>query len=197
MFRTVKEAAMRRRLLATAGAAIVLASLSTPAPARAFETVVGGLAGACSRAAKEGRSDSRAMDLCSKALAGEPLNGHDRAGTYVNRGAMRLMNRDYDLAHADFQAALRIMPKMGEAMIGEGGYLISMERWPEAEAWISRGIAAGSEESEKAYYFRGIARWAQDDFKGAYLDFRKASELKPNWRLPKQQLTHFQVRPAS
>lgn len=107
------------------------------------------------------------------------------------------MARDYGPAHADFQSALRIAPNMGEAMIGEGGYLISQERWAEAERAITQGLAAGSEESEKGYYFRGIARWAQDDFKGAYLDFRKASELKPNWALPRQQLSHFTVRPAS
>jgi tetratricopeptide (TPR) repeat protein len=110
---------------------------------------------------------------------------------------MYLMDHDYEAAHADFQDALKIKPNMGEAMIGEGVYLINMERWPAAEAAITQGLQAGTEESEKGYYFRGIARWAQDDYKGAWQDFSKASELKPAWQLPRQQLTHFQVHPGS
>jgi hypothetical protein len=31
---------------------------------------------------------------------------------------------------------------------------------------------------------------------GAYLDFKKASELKPNWELPRQQLQNFHVEQA-
>lgn len=186
---------MRRTILAASAAALALAL--TAGSALAFEQVVGGKAGACSRAAKEGRSDSDALDVCTQALVGEPLNGHDRAGTYVNRGAVHLLRRDNAEAHADFQAALRIDPRMGEAMIGEGGYLITQERWAEAETAITQGLAAGSEEPEKGYYFRGIAKWGQNDFKGAYFDFLKASELKPGWDLPREQMAHFTVKPAS
>lgn len=186
---------MRRTLLTTAAAALMLAGAA--APALAFQVVIGGKAGACSQAARQGRTDEGALELCSQALAGEPLSAHDRAGTYVNRGAIHLMRRDNEEAHADFQQALRIDPGMGEAMIGEGGYLISQERWADAETSITKGLDAGTEEAEKAYYFRGIARWAQDDFKGAYFDFLKASQLKPGWELPRRQLAHFTVKPAS
>jgi len=186
---------MRKTILVASAASLTLAF--TAGSAFAFEQVVGGKAGACSLAAKQGRSDSAAVDVCTQALVGEPLNAHDRAGTYVNRGAIHLLRRDNAEAHADFQSALRIQPSMGEAMIGEGGYLISQERWTEAEKAITDGLAAGSEEPEKGYYFRGIAKWGQDDFKGAYFDFLKASQLKPGWELPRRQLAHFTVKPAS
>ncbi len=71
-----------------------------------------------------------------------------------------------------------------------------MERWPEAEASISRGLELGSEEPEKGYYFRGLARWGQDNFKGAYDDFHKALALRPGWNLPQQQLAYFKVTPV-
>lgn len=187
---------MRNLLLAASASALALAAWSGPGRSSAQTVVYGGLAGECSKVAKAGRFDQAAMDLCTGALAQDVLNRHDRAGTYVNRGAMELRVKATDAAHQDFTAALQLMPSMGEAHIGEGAYLISMERWPEAEAEITRGLDLGSEEPEKGYYFRGIARWGQDNFKGAYLDLHKASELKPDWALPRQQLANFHVQPA-
>jgi tetratricopeptide (TPR) repeat protein len=187
---------MRNTLFAAGGAALALMAWSPADKARGFETVVGGLAGQCSSDAKQGLHDLHALDICTLALAEPQLNLHDRAGTYVDRAAMEILNRDLEKAHQDFDRALKLKPDMGEAHVGEGVYLISMERWPEAEAEVSRGLDLGSEEPEKGYYFRALARWGQENFKGAYLDFRKASELKPGWLLPKQQLTNFKVTPA-
>ena len=187
---------MRRMWLAATSAALVMTSLAAGGRAAAFETVIGGLAGACSSAAKEGLHDSHSVDICTQALDREFLDPHDLAGTHVNRAAMELLNNDWEAAHTDFDRALLIFPKMGEAHIGLGVYMITMERWPEAEAEVNQGLDLGSEEPEKGYYFRGIARWGQDNFKGAYLDLHKASELKPDWALPRQQLANFHVQPA-
>ena len=185
---------MRNFLYAAFGAALIVTGWS--GTALGFEVTVGGLAGQCSSNAKQGLHDPHALEICTQALDEPSLNAHDRAGTYVNRGAMEVLNRDWEEARQDFSQALRIKPDMGEAHIGEGVYLISMQRWPEAEAEVSRGLDLGSEEPEKGYYFRGLARWGQEDFKGAYFDFRKASQLKPGWSLPRQQLANFKVSPA-
>ncbi len=183
-----------RKLLTAVGALVITVGAANAA--RAYSVVVGGLAGQCSSEAKLGATPDHAIGVCTAALARDLLNQRDRAGTFVNRGAMYLLSRDFEPAHADFQQAMRLQPDMGEAHVGEGGYLLTQERFAEAEAEISRGIELGTEQSEKAYYIRGVARWAQDDFKGAYLDFQKASQLRPGWELPRQQLTHFSVRRA-
>ena len=184
---------MRRYRLAAAGAAGVIAALCVTTSANAITMVIGGLAGQCYNYAKDGRYDFSAQDVCSRALSAEPLSAHDRAGTYVNRGAMLLRAKNYEAAHADFREALRIQPGMGEAHVGEGAYLITMQRYAEAEPLLTRGIELGIEEPEKGYYFRGVARWGRDDYKGAYLDFTKASQLKPGWSLPREQLAYFKV----
>jgi tetratricopeptide (TPR) repeat protein len=170
-------------------------ALSTP-PAHAITLVLGGVAGECFQDAKAGRTDPAAIDICTQALSGGGLDAHDLAGTYVNRGAMELSGKDYAAAHRDFQAAMKAMPKLGEAYVGEGAYLVSQERYAEAEPLLTKGLALGLEEPEKGYYYRGVARWGQNDFKGAYLDFKKASELKPNWAPPREQLSNFHVEPA-
>jgi tetratricopeptide (TPR) repeat protein len=182
---------MRKYALAAAGAAVAFGLCG--GTANAFSLVVGGLGGACYAEVKAGHFTRDALDLCSRALQSEYQSDHDIAGTHVNRGAIELYNKDYEAAHADFAEAMKIEPSMGEAYVGEGAYLISMERYADAEPLLSRGIDLGVEEPEKGYYFRGISRWGQDNFKGAYLDFTKASELKPGWTLPREQLTHFHV----
>jgi tetratricopeptide (TPR) repeat protein len=187
---------MRNFLHAAGVAALAMTIWSGADRAFGFQVSVGGLAGECSSNAKKGLHDAHALEICTLALNEPSLNAHDRAGTYVNRGAIEVLNRDWEEAREDFSQALRIKPDMGEAHIGQGAYLISMERWPEAEAEVSRGLDLGSEEPEKGYYFRGLARWGQENFKGAYFDFRKASELKPSWPLPRQQLVNFKVTPV-
>ena len=184
---------MRAKASLLAAAALTLAALG---PVRAATLVVGGLAGECSSRAHAGRRGAEDLEVCSQAIASENLSSHDLAGTYVNRGAMELGSGMTEAAHADFQAALRIAPRTGEAHIGEGAYLIGMERFGEAEGEISHGLKLGSEEAEKGYYFRALARWGQDDFKGAYDDFERAIQLKPGWSLPREQLKKFHVETA-
>lgn len=184
---------MRRFMLAAAGLTAAATALALCGTAHAVTLVFGGLAGECFQQAKAGRSDPDALAVCTRALDGESLNNHDLAGTYINRGAMEMRAKDYAAAHADFRAAMKVMPGMGEAYIGEGAYFITQERYAEAEPQLTRGIALGIEEPEKAYYFRGVARWGEDDYKGAYYDFKKASDLKPNWSLPREQMANFHV----
>ena len=184
---------MLKLVSALAAAALALAAADA---AQAATMVIGGLAGECSNRARAGRIDSDSRDLCARAISFEPLNQHDLAGTYVNRGSMELGGRLNEDAHSDFMAAMRILPSMGEAHVGEGAYLITQERFPEAEAQINQGMKLGSEEPEKGYYFRAVARWGQDNFKGAYDDFNKAIALKPAWSLPRQQLKNFKVETA-
>lgn len=188
---------MPKLVIATLGTAVAAAALVCAGSASAYTATVGGLAGACSQAAKDGKHDERALEFCSLALASEPLNVHDRAGTFVNRGAMHLLNKENAEAHADFAAAIRIEPDMGEAHVGEGGYLISQQRYRDAEAEITHGITLDTEQPERAYYFRGVARWGQDDYRGAYFDFKKAAELKPGWTDPVDQLVYFKVTPTT
>ena len=50
-------------------------------------------------------------------------------------------------------------------------------------------------EPEKAYYNRGVAEERLGDVRSAYFDYRTASQLKPDWSLPKIELARFTVTP--
>jgi tetratricopeptide (TPR) repeat protein len=82
---------------------------------------------------------------------------------------------------------------MGEAMVNRGAALIGMGQFAEAEREITEGLKYNPELPERAYYNRALARWRQDNVKGAYYDFQKALELKPGWEEANTQLAYFTV----
>jgi tetratricopeptide (TPR) repeat protein len=181
---------MNIRLFAATAAFGLLAAL----PAMSAVTVIGGgMAEDCSHAAFAGKADNDSMRLCSEALETEPLDVRDKAGTYVNRGVMRLRRRADDQARADFDAAIALEPKLGEGWVNRGALSISERRYQEGMDDINHGLQLGVKEPEKAYFNRAVAYEGLDDEKAAYLDYQQALSLKPDWALPQRELLRFTV----
>jgi tetratricopeptide (TPR) repeat protein len=181
-------------MMRTALVSAALAAMCLSGQAQAATTVLGnGLAGFCSQAAKAGEDDQPSLEVCTLALETESMSRRDRAGTYVNRGVIKMRRQEYAAAHADFNLAIRLQPEMGEAYVNRGGALVGQKRYMEALVDIDRGLSLGSEEPEKAYYNRALANEGLDDIKAAYFDYLRAIELKPDWDIPKRELTRFSV----
>jgi tetratricopeptide (TPR) repeat protein len=193
---TVPEAFMGRRLVLVLAVAGVAAAglLAVPRHARAIDTVIGGRAEACSKQAKANIATPDSIENCTIAIIGEGITGRALAATYVNRGTMFIAVTNYNSALKDFDDAIAIQPDMGEAYVNRGGALIGLRRYQEALDDINHGLMLNPEEPEKAYGNRALARWSLDDLQGAYDDFQKCLELKPDWAWPKEQLSHFTVK---
>jgi tetratricopeptide (TPR) repeat protein len=184
---------MKRLIGAWCAAAAAIGVLAA-GQARASVTVIGGgLAEACSKAALAGASAYRYEQICTDALDTELLTPRDRAGTYVNRGIMKLRRMEWGDAMKDFDVALKYKPDLGEIYVNRGAAFIAEHRYADGLADINKGIALGVEEPEKAYYNRALADEGLDDVKSAYFDYQKAVELAPTWAPPKEQLTRFHV----
>lgn len=180
-----------RFLLAAAAAAVTLACA---AGAQAAVTVIGGgLAEACSQAAVRGESDREYEELCDLAIETEFLNARDRAGTYVNRGVLRMRRTEYGKAIEDFDQAIRMKPDLGEGYVNRGAAYIGQERYEASIGEINRGLELGVEEPAKAYYNRALAYEGLEDARSAYFDYQKAQELAPAWSAPTEQLARFTV----
>jgi len=179
---------------AAAVSALVVGALTTGTGAHAAVTVIGGgLAEACSKAALAGKSEPRFERPCTEALDTEQLSARDKAGTYVNRGVLRLRRLEWTNAIKDFDVAIHLEPDMGEAYVNRGAAAIGDHRYAESLPDLNRAIALGTEEPAKAYYNRALAYEGLDDVKSAYFDYQKALELSPEWTAPKQELARFHV----
>ncbi|MBU1374323.1 MAG: hypothetical protein KKE02_21625 [Alphaproteobacteria bacterium] len=153
----------------------------------------GGMAKECSDAALGGESDTKFEDICSQALETEILSLRDRAGTYVNRGVLKLRRKDFGGAQFDFDRAIQTKPDLGEAYVNRGAASVGARRYSEGLADINKALALGVDEPEKAYYNRALAYEGLDEMKAAYFDYQKAIELKPEWDQPKKELARFTV----
>jgi tetratricopeptide (TPR) repeat protein len=178
------------KMILAAALAIGLAGGSASA---AISVLGGGQAEDCFLAVKAGRFDNTSMDLCNMALDTEVLSPQDRGGTLVNRGVMKLLRGDYEGAHADLNAGIALIPRVGEGWINRGAMFLSQRRYKEALADIDKAISLGLKEPAKAYYNRAIAYEGLDDETAAYLDYQQALVLKPGWDLPQHELLRFTV----
>jgi len=183
---------MRAVLVGAAMAALICAG-----PAKAATTVLGnGLAHLCSVEAKAGSSEPQAIEICNMAIESESLTRHDLAGTYVNRGVLKMRRKSYRDARSDFDLAVKLAPTMGEAFINRGGALVGEQKYAQALQDIDRGLTLNPEEPEKAYYNRGLAHEGLDDITSAYFDYQRAVALKPDWDPPQHELLRFTVKQA-
>jgi tetratricopeptide (TPR) repeat protein len=185
------------RLGKAAVAAAVLTSVGALAGAASANTVSvsvrATLAKSCSQAALGGTSENRALSDCTRALTDEVLNTRDRAATYVNRGVIYMLRGDYRSALTDFDQAVGLNAGLGEALVDRGIARIALGSVPEGITDIDRGLALGLSTPEQAYYHRALAREQLNDARGAYLDYRRAAELKPDWATPRREMARFTV----
>jgi tetratricopeptide (TPR) repeat protein len=166
-----------------------------PPPAQAASTVYGGgMAEACFKAARDGRSDIGALRECDAALLNGDLDARNYDATLVNRGVVHLQRREGPMALADFDAAIAARPDLGEAHVNRGAALILTGDFGGAITAIDRGLALGSEDPQEAYFNRAVAHEMLDNLPAALADYRRASELKPDWELPRTELARFTVR---
>lgn len=181
---------MRLRWCVIGAAAMAAAAL----PAAAAVTVFGGgQAEECSRAAIAGKSDPGSILTCTLALGGGDLSKVDRAGTLINRGVMKLRVAAFEEARADLDAAIALAPAIGEAWVNLGAVSVGERQYQAALEDLTKGLALGVKEPEKAYFNRALAYEGLDDEKAAYFDYQQALALKPGWALPQKELLRFTV----
>ncbi|MFI4973886.1 MAG: tetratricopeptide repeat protein [Caulobacterales bacterium] len=162
--------------------------------ASASVTVIGdSLAEDCSAAAFHGRFDDESISICTQAIQTSELDRRDLAGTYINRGVMRIRRHDMEAARTDFDIAIKLDANLGEGWVNRGAVNVGEKHYQEGLADINHGLDLGVEEPAKAYYNRALAYEGLDDEKSAYLDYQQAVSLEPKWDLPRKELLRFTV----
>jgi tetratricopeptide (TPR) repeat protein len=202
---------------------VLVATASLLAAGSSFAGTSGGSAGkVCAAAAAAAEEQSSASDsqvaACTLAIriasGGEaevqilaqlrsgnavvmPTEAWDRiAAAYINRGVLHLMRSEFDKAIADSNVALALDDNLPEAAINRGAALLQTHRPADAAADFTHALEFAPAHLERVYFDRAMAREDMGDIKGAYADYRQASQLNPQWEKPKRELARFKVVPA-
>lgn len=180
--------AMGKYLLAALAAAVSV-------PALAAVTVVGSSsARMCFEAADSPMTPTvRELRYCDNAFEEGAMSSHDTVATHVNRGILRLRRNQVDAAIADFDQAIRLDPRQPEAYLNKGAALIRLNDANEALRLFTVALEYNTRRPEIAHFGRAIANESLGNVRAAYDDYRRASELDPDWSDPQTELRRFRV----
>ncbi len=183
---------MLRKISVALGA--LVAAVTASQGAQAAITVIGnGLAQTCFQAAEFGGNPTDGITACTEALEMMALPIRDRAATLVNRGILYSRMDEPKKALADYNQGLATDASLGEGYVDRGAVLIILRRYKDALHDIDKGIALGANRPQIAYYDRALAHEALGDVRAAYEDYKKATEIEPDFTLARVQLERFRV----
>jgi tetratricopeptide (TPR) repeat protein len=192
----LKETGMKSHLslLLPAVSAIALACI---APANAVVMVLGNeLAHDCFLIAKSGTDPVNGIATCTSALENQALSPHDRAGTFVNRGAIKIALGRVDDAMNDYNTGIAILPGLADAYVDRAGAFIMQKKFDEAMTDVNHGIDLGPTYPFVGYYNRAVAEQLTGKLKEAYFDYQKTLELEPKFAPAADRLKDFVVTKA-
>jgi tetratricopeptide (TPR) repeat protein len=141
-------------------------------------------------------NNRQALSICNRAVADAVTNAMDsyyRAATLVNRADIRLRLEDYAGVVADSKEALSAFDGLAPAYVNLGAGMIGLKRYEEAVTFLNKAIDLDGTDPELAYFNRALAKENLGDIRGAYFDYRKASELNPKFQRALDELTRFKV----
>jgi tetratricopeptide (TPR) repeat protein len=179
---------------------ISLGLVALSVPANAVVMVIGNeLAHDCYIMAKAGNDPVNGIATCTSALENQALSPHDRAGTYVNRGAIKVALGRIDDAMNDYNTGLTIMPTLADGYVDRAGGYIMLKRFDEAMADVNHGIELGPTSPYVGYYNRAVAEQLTGKFQEAYFDYQKTLQLEPKFAPAAEHLKDFVVtrKPAA
>ena len=133
------------------------------------------------------------LRTCDQAFTEDALSLDDTVATHVNRGILRLRRGAVEEAIADFDTAIRINPRQPEAYLNKGAALIRIENPAEALGLFTVALERNTARPEVAHFGRAIANEELGNVRAAYNDYRRASELDPDWQDPRTELARFRV----
>jgi tetratricopeptide (TPR) repeat protein len=183
---------MMTRFLATVAAA-TLSTLAAGQSLAAVTVLGNGIARSCYESAEFGGNAFEGIQTCSEAIENSTLTPKDLAATYINRGILRSRTENTSGALADYDKGLSLDSFLGEGYVDRGAVMIVLRRYDDALADIDKGIAMGSNRLQIAYYDRAIVEEALGNIRAAYQDYKKATEIQPDFALAIEQLARFRV----
>jgi len=128
------------------------------------------------------------IDNCNKAIQHGALKKRDLIATLVNRGILFAAMEEYQRAGKDYQSAINLDPKSGEAFLNLGNLYFINNAFTLAINQYDKAISLELSKGHIAYYNRGMAWENLGDTDKAENDYRQAIKLLPEWTTPQLRL---------
>ena len=132
------------------------------------------------------------LSVCNLAL-NEPLSLRDRAATFINRSALRILSGDKQGGLADCDASIRTFDGLSEAYLNRGVALQALGQPDAAIIALNKSLELGLSRPQLGYYDRAMAKEDVGDVVGAYRDYKAALQASPEFSLAADQLRRFKV----
>jgi len=178
---------------------MAICAFAFAAPAQASSvTVYGSNADAqtCYKAALMERASLRNIEACSDALASVDLFKRDRAAVLVNRGILHKLDDNIEGAWFDYKAALKINPKLPEALANRGNLYFLAGLFDKAMADYDNAMEYGIKNQGPVRLNRAMALgWMGKDSE-ARAQFEDVIARYPDWQLAKDNYRRYQERMA-
>ncbi|HKR24676.1 MAG TPA: tetratricopeptide repeat protein [Allosphingosinicella sp.] len=139
------------------------------------------------------RPTPRDLALCDEALGEPGISHHDYVATFVNRGILRLRRGLVEESIGDFDRAMALDPNQPEAYLNKGAALIARNDMQGALPLFTVALERRTNRPAIAHFGRAIANETLGNVVAAYRDYRRASELDPDWADPRTELRRFRV----
>jgi tetratricopeptide (TPR) repeat protein len=129
------------------------------------------------------------IEPCNKALREDNLSKRDRAATLVNRGLINAVLGNFELAHDDYDEAMRIDPEtIGITHINRGNAYYMQQNYHDALDSYTRAVEMNAEPRHVAIHNQAMAYEKVGDLDAAEAGFLKALELVPGWETAQARL---------
>ncbi len=125
---------------------------------------------------------------CTRAIEESPLSLRDRVATLINRGIVRVANRQFAEGFADYEDAMTLSPATPETYVNVANVYYLGEKYDRAVDLYTQSLELGLRRSHVAYFNRGMANEHLGRYTAAEADYRQALEFSPDWESPRDKL---------
>ncbi|MEP1231208.1 MAG: tetratricopeptide repeat protein [Litorimonas sp.] len=152
----------------------------------------------CYESALYGKQGTKyTINACTEGLDAA-LSRKDRAATYVNRGILHMRNTKFERARKDYEAAIKTYPDLPEAYMNYGAVLIQLDDYDGALKALNKAIdELPPKHLHQALFNRAIIYDSQEKYRDAYLDLKRALELRPDWDDALKSIKRYLVAPKN
>lgn len=133
------------------------------------------------------------VEICTLALQNPGISQKSKTASYYNRGLIKLNLERLGEARTDYLAAINSDDNFGDGYLALAGLSMLDGDTPTARRHIESALARKVRHPAYAHYLLGHALENENEFVKARAEYRRALELRPNWRDAQKRIDRINI----